>query len=109
MSRHLGDRDYIPAYLDPTDNQVENIEIAHCPVPHPSSLFMERHESTCWTVIGDAADGDRDAHGLFAQRHEPDVRTYLKARWHGSERLQNLDNAAQEVFFECFLAGVARW
>jgi hypothetical protein len=67
---------------------------------------MERHESTCWTVIRDAADGDRDARGIFARRYEPVVRAYLKARWRGSEdRLQNVADAAQEVFIECFRTG----
>ena len=66
---------------------------------------MERHESTCWTVIRNAADGDRDARGLFARRYEPVVRAYLKARWRGSERLENVDDAAQEVFIQCFRTG----
>jgi RNA polymerase sigma factor (sigma-70 family) len=66
---------------------------------------MERHESTCWTDIRDAADGDRDARGLFALRYEPIVRAYLKARWRGSERHQYVDDAAQEVFVECFRTG----
>jgi RNA polymerase sigma factor (sigma-70 family) len=66
---------------------------------------MERHDSTCWTVIRDAVDGDRDARGQFARRYEPVIRAYLKARWRGSDRLQNVDDAAQEVFIECFRTG----
>jgi RNA polymerase sigma factor (sigma-70 family) len=66
---------------------------------------MEQRDSTCWTVIRDAAGGDRDARGLFALRYEPVVRAYLKARWRGSPRLQDLDDAAQEVFLECFRCG----
>jgi RNA polymerase sigma-70 factor (ECF subfamily) len=56
-------------------------------------------------VIRDAADGDREARGLFAERYEGVVRAYLKARWNGTSRLQDVDDAVQDVFTECFRSG----
>ena len=66
---------------------------------------MERSESTCWTVIRDAAGGDREARGLFAERYEGIVRAYFKARWRGTRHLRDLDDAVQDLFTECFRSG----
>ena len=63
---------------------------------------MAQPISTCWTVIRGAAAGnpaDRDA---FARRYVRVVRAYLAARWRASPNLQDLDDAVQEVFVECF-------
>jgi RNA polymerase sigma factor (sigma-70 family) len=68
---------------------------------------MPDHTSTCWTVIRDAAAGDRDARNRFAGRYEAVVRAYLKARWRDSLRRQDVDDAVQDVFAECFRAGGA--
>ncbi len=68
---------------------------------------MSTPETTCWTVIRAAAAGcpaDRDELG---RRYLGVVRAYLLARWRGSGLRDDLDDATQEVFVECFRAGGA--
>ncbi len=58
-------------------------------------------------MIRGAAQGrlaDRDE---FARRYEPVVRAYLAARWHEPSLLGEIDDAAQEVFVDCFKGGGA--
>ncbi len=68
---------------------------------------MTSPDTTCWTVIRGAAQGDSHDRDHFARRYEPVVRAYLRARWKSSERLRALDDAVQEVFVECFRRGGA--
>src|SRR5262245_32922876 len=63
---------------------------------------MHTPESTCWTVIRAAAAGDSAGREELARRYLGVVRAYLDARWHGSLLRQDRDDAAQEVFIECF-------
>lgn len=66
---------------------------------------MSGAQTTCWTVIRDAAGGDAEARQQFARRYERIVRSYLLARWRGSPLLQDLDDVVQEVFLEAFRDG----
>jgi len=59
-------------------------------------------ESTCWTLIEGAANGNADDRETFARLYEPIVRAYLGARWRETTLLGELDDAVQDVFFECF-------
>jgi RNA polymerase sigma-70 factor (ECF subfamily) len=68
---------------------------------------MPGSESTRWTVIRDAAEGNVAARALFARRYEPVVRAYLSARWHHGPVSAEKDDAVQEVFVECFREGGA--
>jgi RNA polymerase sigma-70 factor (ECF subfamily) len=68
---------------------------------------MSTSESTCWTVIHAAAAGSLSDREEFARRYLDTVRAYLSARWRGSPLLDDLDDAAQEVFVECFRQGGA--
>jgi RNA polymerase sigma-70 factor (ECF subfamily) len=65
------------------------------------------NDSTCWTVIRGAAQGDPDDRHAFVTRYAPVVRAYLGARWRGSSLASEADDAAQEVFLDCFKAGGA--
>jgi RNA polymerase sigma-70 factor (ECF subfamily) len=62
-------------------------------------------QTTCWTVIEAAAAGAAGERQEFARRYGPVVRAYLAARWRSSPCLQDLEDAVQEVFVECFKAG----
>jgi RNA polymerase sigma-70 factor (ECF subfamily) len=62
-------------------------------------------QATCWTMIQAAAAGAPDEREAFARRYSPVVRAYVAARWAGSPRIQDLDDAVQEVFVECFRQG----
>jgi len=64
-------------------------------------------DTTCWTVVRGAAKGRPKDREEFARRYEPIVRAYLGARWRGSELRDEIDDAAQEVFLDCFRDGGA--
>lgn len=68
---------------------------------------MSASESTCWTVIRAAAAGSPSGREELARRYLGVVRAYLAARWRGSALRDDLDDAAQEVFVECFRQGGA--
>jgi RNA polymerase sigma-70 factor (ECF subfamily) len=68
---------------------------------------MSGPESTSWTVIRDAAEGDDAARAEFARLYEPVVRSYLQARWNHSAGSSEVEDAAQEVFIDCFREGGA--
>jgi RNA polymerase sigma-70 factor (ECF subfamily) len=58
-------------------------------------------------MIGRAADGDAAARDDFARRYLPAVRAYLGARWNRSPLRDEVEDASQEVFVECFREGGA--
>jgi hypothetical protein len=62
-------------------------------------------ESTCWTVIRAAAAGSPAEREQMARRYLGIVRSYLAARWRGSSFREELDDATQAVFVECFRQG----
>jgi DNA-directed RNA polymerase specialized sigma24 family protein len=64
-------------------------------------------ESTCWTVIRAAAAGSAADREELARGYLGVVRAYLAARWRGSAWRDDLDDATQEVFVECFRQGGA--
>src|SRR4051794_3289330 len=66
---------------------------------------MRAGDSTCWTLLRDAAAGGAASRAEFAVRYAPAVRAYLAARWRGSQQLRELDDAVQEVFLECLRDG----
>lgn len=68
---------------------------------------MPTTESTCWTVIRAAAAGSPSDREELARRYLGTVRAYLSARWRGSTLCDELDDATQEVFVECFREGGA--
>ena len=54
-------------------------------------------------MIRDAAGGDSAARERFARVYLPVVKAYLAARWQAVRH--SVDDAAQDVFVECFRAG----
>jgi RNA polymerase sigma-70 factor (ECF subfamily) len=66
---------------------------------------MGAEESTCWTLLRDAAAGGEAPRAEFAARYAPVVRAYLASRWRGSMLIQELDDTIQDVFLECLRAG----
>lgn len=66
---------------------------------------MLNHESTCWTVIRGAAEGKAPEREEMARRYLGIVRSYLGARWRSVAPKPDIDDAAQEVFLECFRNG----
>ena len=66
---------------------------------------MGTRDSTCWTLLRDAAAGGEAPRAEFAARYVPVVRAYLAARWRGSTLIRELDDTIQDVFIECLRAG----
>jgi RNA polymerase sigma-70 factor (ECF subfamily) len=62
-------------------------------------------ETTCWSLIRRASAGEDEGRRVFAGRYEPFVRALLAARWRGSPRVVDIDDAVQDVFVECFRSG----
>lgn len=61
--------------------------------------------STCWTLIQGAADGGREDREEFARRYEGVVRAYFTSRWSVDRDHDQVNDAAQAVFVECFKEG----
>jgi RNA polymerase sigma-70 factor (ECF subfamily) len=57
-------------------------------------------------IRGAAAGRARDREE-FARRYDAVIRAYLGARWRGSRLVEELDDAVQEVFVDCFRDGGA--
>lgn len=67
---------------------------------------MSGSDTTCWTLIQDAAVGDAAARAEFAERYGAVIKSYLAARWRTwPALLENLEDAVQEVFIHCFRPG----
>lgn len=68
-----------------------------------SSTSTPEPPATSWSLIQHAASGDLSARELFARRYVTVVRSFLSARWRNTPRMSGeLDDAVQEVFYECF-------
>jgi len=65
-------------------------------------------EETCWMLIRNAAGGDRAARSLFAHTYLPVVRAYLAARWQTKLERNDIDDAVQDTFIDCFRAALGR-
>ena len=63
---------------------------------------MKNPEETRWTMVQAAARGEAAARVEFARRYLPVVRAYLHARWRRSPLRGEVEDAAQEVFVDCF-------
>ncbi|MHC4941160.1 MAG: RNA polymerase sigma factor [Planctomycetota bacterium] len=61
-------------------------------------------DSTRWTIIRGAAAGNPSDRAEFARRYASIIRSYLGARWKGGPLTAEIDDAAQEVFVQCFRA-----
>jgi DNA-directed RNA polymerase specialized sigma24 family protein len=66
---------------------------------------MDDRDSTCWTLLRDAAAGGDVPRAEFVSRYAPVVRSYLGARWRNSTLIQDLDDTMQDVFVECLREG----
>jgi RNA polymerase sigma-70 factor (ECF subfamily) len=62
-------------------------------------------DSTCWSVIQEAARGDADARGSFVRDYRPLIQEYLRVRWARSLRIASLEDAVQDVLLECLKSG----
>jgi RNA polymerase sigma factor (sigma-70 family) len=63
---------------------------------------MSSPDSTRWTIIRGAAAGRGPDRAEFARRYASIIRSYLGVRWRDGPLHAEIDDAAQEVFVQCF-------
>jgi RNA polymerase sigma-70 factor (ECF subfamily) len=68
---------------------------------------MESFDSTCWTVVRGAAAGLAEARETFSRAYGSVISSYLAARWKLSVHHEEVADATQEVFLQCFKPGGA--
>jgi RNA polymerase sigma factor (sigma-70 family) len=68
---------------------------------------MERGDSTRWTLVRAAADGDASSRDEFSKLYGPVLRSYFAARWRLSPLDPDVADGVQEVFLQCFKPGGA--
>lgn len=73
----------------------------------PVAVITSSSESTCWSMIRAAATGGAADRDNLARRYIGIVRAYLAARWRGSSMRNEIDDATESVFVECFREGGA--
>ncbi|MCB9883231.1 MAG: sigma-70 family RNA polymerase sigma factor [Planctomycetes bacterium] len=59
-------------------------------------------EPTCWTLVRAAAGGDADSRALFWKSYAAPIRAYLHERWRRAQLTNDVEDALQDVFVECF-------
>lgn len=64
-------------------------------------------EATSWTLVTLAAAGDDSARSRFWSSYVTPIRAYLQKRWFGSPLRDQVEDAVQDVFIECFKEGGA--
>jgi RNA polymerase sigma-70 factor (ECF subfamily) len=68
---------------------------------------MADPDSTRWSLLRGAAEGESAAREEFARHYEPIIRAYLGARWRNSPLFREMDDAVQETFLACLKEGGA--
>ena len=62
--------------------------------------MLEHQQSTCWTMIEEAAAGHQERRDEFARRYAPVATAYLCARWRSTPLMNDVDDVVQEVLME---------
>jgi len=62
----------------------------------------EADGETCWSLVARAAAGDAPSRSRFGRAYQPLIRGFLAHRWRGTQLVEELDDATQDVFVECF-------
>jgi RNA polymerase sigma factor (sigma-70 family) len=62
-------------------------------------------ESTCWTTIRAAGEGDQRALDQFARVYRPYICALLAERWRDPRDRNDLEDTAQKVLMECIKEG----
>lgn len=58
--------------------------------------------ATCWELIEGAASGETQDRAEFVRRYGDVARAYLLKRWARNPVVQEIDDAVQDVYVECF-------
>ena len=62
-------------------------------------------QQTCWTLIDAAAEPGSAEREAFVERYHPLIRAYLGARWNSPPLSQEIGDACQDFFVDCFREG----
>jgi RNA polymerase sigma-70 factor (ECF subfamily) len=68
-------------------------------------LLAEADGETCWSLVARAAAGDPPSCSRFGRTYLPLIRGFLAQRWRGTQLVDEVDDATQDVFVECFRPG----
>lgn len=63
------------------------------------------NELTSWTLVLGAAAAQTPEQSAFCERYAPVIRAYLAARWRLPHDHEDVADATQEVFLQCFRKG----
>ena len=72
------------------------------PVPGTVPETMHSSHPTRWTIIRRAARGATAEQAEFVRIYGAVIRAYLGARWRGTSLFDQVDDASQQVFLDCF-------
>lgn len=64
-------------------------------------------QTTSWTLIHEASVGADAAREAFVRRYQPAIETALRMRWRTGAARGEIEDAAQEVLFDCLRDGGA--
>ncbi len=65
-------------------------------------MLAEAEGETCWSLVARAATGDPPSCSRFGRTYQPLIRGFLALRWRGTRLVEEIDDATQDVFVECF-------
>jgi RNA polymerase sigma-70 factor (ECF subfamily) len=65
-------------------------------------VISETDGETCWSLVARAAAGDPPSCSRFGRTYLPLIRGFLALRWRGTKLVEEIDDATQDVFVECF-------
>jgi RNA polymerase sigma-70 factor (ECF subfamily) len=65
-------------------------------------VIREADGETCWSLVAKAAAGDPPSRSRFGRAYLPLIRGFLAHRWRGTKLVDEIDDATQDVFVECF-------
>lgn len=65
-------------------------------------MSADDNGETCWSLVARAAAGDPPSCSRFGRTYQPLIRGFLSQRWRGTRLVEEVDDATQDVFVECF-------
>ena len=77
-------------------------ELRWVQAPVATDRPMERGQTTRWSLVRGAAQGDRESREAFTRLYGPVIRGHLESRLRGRATAEDLHDAVQEVFLQCF-------
>jgi len=65
-------------------------------------VISEADGETCWSLVARTTTNNPPACSRFGRTYLPLIRGFLALRWRGTKLVEEIDDATQDVFVECF-------